>query len=69
MGEVRRAAGGPSGPRVVREETMCCGFKKCPTVRVFEDGSAEISDDDAPGGSVGTIRLQPAQAKRLKELL
>jgi hypothetical protein len=48
---------------------MCCGYKKCPTVRQFDDGSAELSDDDAEGGSVGTIRLRPEQARRLAELL
>jgi hypothetical protein len=65
----RPTAGGANGPRVVRQETMCCGYKKCPTVRQFDDGSAELSDDDAEGGSVGTIRLRPEQARRLAELL
>jgi hypothetical protein len=55
--------------KVVREETMCCGYKKCPRVRQFADGSVEISDDDIEGSSVGTIRLKPEQARRLAELL
>jgi hypothetical protein len=48
---------------------MCCGYKKCPTVRQFADGSVELSDDDADGGSIGTVKLRPEQAHRLRELL
>ena len=55
-------------PRVVHQETMCCGYKKCPTIKVFDDGSIEISDNDAEIGSVGTIKLRPEAAKRLVEL-
>jgi len=47
---------------------MCCGYKKCPTIKVFDDGSIEISDNDAEIGSVGTIKLRPEAAKRLVEL-
>jgi len=65
----RSTAPGANGPQVVREETMCCGYKKCPRVRQFDDGSVELSDDDAEGGSIGTIRLKPEQARRLAELL
>jgi len=53
----------------IHEEEMCCGHKKCPRVVIFEDGSAELTDDDAEGGSVGTIKLHPEVAKRLGELL
>lgn len=56
-------------PKVVHEETMCCGYKRCPTVRVFEDGSAELTDDDPEVGSVGTIKLRPEVADRLVEVL
>ena len=43
-----------------------CGYKKCcPTVRVFADGSAELTDDDAEAGSVGTIKLRPEVVARL----
>jgi len=70
MGDTGRSPAATAGPRVVRhEETMCCGFKKCPTVRVFDDGSLELSDDDSGGDSVGTIRLRPEQARRLAEIL
>jgi hypothetical protein len=55
-------------PSVIHEETMCCGYKRCPSVKVFEDGSIEISDNDHELGSVGTIKLQPEQAARLVEL-
>jgi hypothetical protein len=56
-------------PRMVFEEEMCCGYKKCPTVRCYEDGSVEITDNDSESGSVGTIRLQPAVAVRLAALI
>lgn len=55
--------------KIVHEETMCCGYKRCPVVRVFEDGSVELTDDDAEIGSVGTIKLRPEAAARLLELL
>jgi hypothetical protein len=56
-------------PHKVHEETMCCGYKKCPTVRMFDDGSVELTDDDAEIGSVGTIKLRPEVTARLLELL
>jgi hypothetical protein len=47
-----------------------CGHKKCcPVVRVFDDGSAVLIDNDAENGSVGTIKLRPEVAKRLAEIL
>lgn len=56
--------------RKVFEETLQCGFRKCcPTVRVFDDGSVELSDDDSENGSVGTIKIRPEAADRLLELL
>lgn len=55
-------------PKVIHEETMCCGGRRCPTVRVFEDGSVELTDNDAEAGSVGTIKLRPEQVDRLVEL-
>jgi hypothetical protein len=48
---------------------MCCGYKRCPTVTIFDDGSMTISDDDSESGSVGTIRLRPEVRERLIELL
>jgi|HubBroStandDraft_1064217.scaffolds.fasta_scaffold139983_3 hypothetical protein len=54
---------------VIREETMCCGYKKCPTLREFDDGSAELVDDDVESGSVGTIKLQPEQLAALRDRL
>jgi len=65
----RSTAGGAPGPRLTHEETMCCGYKKCPTVRKFDDGSLELTDDDAEGGSSGTIKFSPEQARRLRALL
>jgi hypothetical protein len=54
----------------VHEEVLMCSYKKCcPTVRVFDDGSVELTDDDVEIGSVGTIKLRPEAATRLKELL
>jgi hypothetical protein len=55
--------------REVHRETMCCGYKRCPEVVVFDDGSAEITDDDPAIGSVGTIKLRPEVAQRLAALL
>jgi len=54
--------------KVVHEETMCCGYKKCPQVKFFDDGSVELTDDDVEAGSVGTIKLHPEVAARLFEI-
>ena len=56
-------------PKLIHQETMCCGYKKCPELKLFDDGSIEISDDDAELGSVGTIKLRPEAAERLRMLL
>jgi hypothetical protein len=56
-------------PKLIHQETMCCGYKKCPTVKIFDDGSAEIADDDLELGSTGTIKLRPEVADRFEELL
>lgn len=54
----------------VHEETLrCCGYRKCPTVAVFEDGSVELTDNDAEIGSIGTIKMRPEVAARLVEIL
>jgi hypothetical protein len=55
-------------PKMIHEELMCCGYKRCPTVKVFDDGSIVLSDDDAEIGSVGTIKLRPEAVARLVEL-
>lgn len=55
-------------PKVIHQETMCCGYKKCPTIKIFDDGSVELNDDDVYEGSVGTIKLKPEQLARLVEL-
>ena len=55
--------------RETYRETMCCGRKKCPTIAVFDDGSAELTDDDPETGSVGTIKLRPEVVARLAEVL
>lgn len=56
-------------PKVIYQETMCCGRARCPTVRVLEDGSVEINDDDTEQGSVGTIKIRPEAVNRLAEIL
>lgn len=56
-------------PKAIHKETMCCGYKKCPTVEVFDDGSIELSDNDAETGSVGTIKIRPEAVARLAKLL
>lgn len=55
-------------PKPIHKETMCCGFKRCPTVTLFDDGSIELSDDDVEAGSVGAIKLRPEVVDRLVEL-
>ena len=62
-----QAAESPAEPN---DGVPACGYKKCcPTVTIFDDGSVELTDDDAEGGSVGTIKMKPEVAKRLVELL
>jgi hypothetical protein len=56
-------------PKVVHEETMCCGYKRCPTVKLFDDGSVELSDNDVMSGSTGTIKIRPEAADRLVQIL
>lgn len=53
---------------IVHEETLCCGSRRCPTVRIFEDGSAVIADDDPEIESVGKIKLTSEAFDRLVEL-
>ena len=55
--------------KIIHAEEMCCGYKKCPKVTIFEDGSVELSDDDPEAGSVGTVKLRPESANRLAELI
>lgn len=56
-------------PKLIHQETMCCGRKRCPQVKVFDDRSVEISDDDEEIGSIGIVKLRPEAADRLAELL
>lgn len=53
----------------IHRETICCGYRKCPEVVIFDDGSAELSDNDHEIGSVGTIKLRPEVAARLVKIL
>lgn len=52
----------------IHEEVLCCGKKRCPTVKRFEDGSMELSDNDSENGSVGVIKLSAEQVARLVEI-
>ena len=56
-------------PKMIHQETMCCGRERCPVVKLFDDGSVTISDDDVEIGSVGIIKIRPDAAARLVELL
>ena len=56
-------------PKLIHQETMCCGYKRCPVVEIFDDGSVTLSDDDSEAGSVGTIKLRPEVTDRLVALL
>ena len=49
--------------KVVAEQNFCCGFKRCPVVSVFEDGSALIIDGDQ------RIEFTPEQLTGLRALL
>lgn len=56
-------------PKMIHQETLC-GYKRCcPVVKIFDDGSVEISDDDVDLGSVGTLKISPEAAADLLELL
>ena len=48
---------------VIAEQSFCCGYKKCPVVRVYEDGSVDTTDGDQ------RIEYTPEQAKSLMALL
>lgn len=50
------------GKPVVHEETICCNSKRCPVLRVFEDGSIEVRDDDVQGESVGVVKFNREQS-------
>lgn len=57
-------------PRKILEEKLMCSYKKCcPTIHIFDDGSVELTDDDVEAGSVGTIKLRPEVAEKLRDLL
>jgi hypothetical protein len=49
--------------KVVAEENFCCGYKRCPVVKIYEDGSALMEDDG------NRIEFTPEQLMRLRELL
>ena len=55
-------------PEIVHQETLCCGSKRCPTVKFLHDGSVVITDDDTEIGSVGTIKISSDVLDRLIEL-
>lgn len=55
-------------PKLIHQETMCCGRKRCPVVKMFDDGSMRISDDDTEKNSIGNIKLEPNQVARIVEL-
>lgn len=52
-------------PKLLDQEVLCCNRKRCPTLKRFDDGSIELSDDDAELGSVGTIKMQADQVDLL----
>ena len=55
-------------PKIIHEELLCCGSKRCPAVKQFDDGSMVLSDDDSESGSVGVIKLRPEVVQRIVEL-
>lgn len=55
-------------PNELGRETLCCGYKRCPTVVVYDDGSATLTDS-GDDGRVHRIELAPDQRVRLAQLL
>lgn len=56
-------------PKEIFREVLCCNYKKCPEVVLLDDGSLQISDDDADSGSTGTVKFKPEQVAALREIL
>ena len=56
-------------PKIVHRETMCCNYKRCPTVTIFDDGSVQLEDDDVEEKSLGVIHLKPEVAAHFAELI
>ena len=54
---------------LLHEETICCGYKRCPTVRIYADGSLDISDEDVESGSFGVVKFTPEQSRKLLDRL
>ena len=49
--------------KVIAENTMCCGFRRCAAVQIFEDGSVHMDDEGQK------IDFNPEQAKMLLDYL
>ena len=58
----------PRPRRSLLVETVCCGYKRCPTVETFDDGTARLSDT-GPGGVELAIELTVEQRARVAEIL
>lgn len=56
-------------PKVIHQEKLCCGYRRCVSIKLLDNGAVELNDDDVEAGSVGTIKLRPEVADRLLELL
>lgn len=56
-------------PKLIHQEMMCCGMRRCVEAKIFDDGSIELSDDDPELGSIGTIKIRSEAVDRLLELL
>lgn len=52
-------------PKLIHQETMCCGHKRCPEIKIFDDGSVELSDNDT---GAPPVKLNPEQVARFVEL-
>ena len=58
----------PRPRRSLHVETVCCGYKRCPTVETFDDGTASVRDVDAQGREL-VIELTVEQRARVAEIL
>lgn len=55
-------------PKIVDQETLMCGGKKCcPVITVYDDGSVDLIDTD--NGKDELVHLDPDQTKMVRDRL
>jgi hypothetical protein len=48
---------------VTQEATICCGYKRCPRVTEYDDGSIDVEDEGQ------RVSFTPDQAETLRAML